>query len=131
VLATHLLCPTILLRAVLKKGWLDSQGSITSSAFLRDPKHPDGLSVNIAGLTNTGEWLSMFSKSFGVDSLHTGSVRAVGLEVGQTEQDLVETPPAHALITGLPLTDDNPQLAEDLATELVKLSRRVDREKRP
>jgi hypothetical protein len=53
------------------------------------------------------------------------------LEIGQTEEDLAESPPAHALITGLPLIDEDPKLAEDLATELVRRSRVVDRQKRP
>jgi hypothetical protein len=131
VLVTHLLCPIIVLRAVLKSGWLDNDGRITSTAFLRDPKHPDGLSVNIAVFTNVNQWLSAFSRSFGADSLHTGRVRVLGLEIGQAQQDCAENPPAHALIVGLPLADENPKLAEDLATELVKLSRSVDRQRRP
>jgi hypothetical protein len=131
VFVTHLLCPIIVLRAVLKKRWLDADGRITSTAFLRDPKHPDGLSVNVAELTDTNQWLSNFSRSFGADSLHSGRVRELGLEIGQTEEDLSETPQAHALITGLPLTDEDPKRAEDFATELVKRSRAVDRHKRP
>lgn len=131
MLVTHLLCPIIVVRAVLRRVWLDDAGRITSTAFLRDPKHPDGLSVNIADLTDTQMWLSKFRKSFGADSLHSGRVRELGLEIGQTETDLAESPPAHALITGLPLTDEDPKRAEDLATELVKRSRAVDRQKRP
>lgn len=130
-MVTHLLCPIIALRAVLKKKWLDDNGRITSTAFLRDPKHPDGLSINVAELTDTNQWLSNFTRSFGADSLHTGWVRDLGLEIGQTEEDLAEVPPVHALITGLPLTDEDPKRAEDLATELVKRSRAVDRQKRP
>ena len=49
----------------------------------------------------------------------------------EAQQDIAEDPPAHALIVGLPLMDENPKLAEDLATELVKLSRSVDRQRRP
>jgi hypothetical protein len=131
VLLTHLLCPIIVLRAILKKKWLDDDGRITSTAFLRDPKHPDGLSVNVADLTDTNQWLSNFNRSFGADSLHSGRVRELGLEIGQTGTDLAESPQAHALITGLPLTDEDPKRAEDLATELVKRSRAVDRQKRP
>jgi hypothetical protein len=104
VFVTHLLCPIIVLRAVLKKKWLDDDGRITSTAFLRDPRHPDGLSVNVADLTDTNQWLSNFTRSFGADSLHSGRVRELGLEIGQTEADIAESPPAHALITGLPLT---------------------------
>ena len=131
MLITYLLCPIIVLRAVLKKKWLDDDGRITSTAFLRDPKHPDGLSVNIASLTDTNQWLSNFTRSFGADSLHSGRVRELGLEIGQTEADLAESPPAHALIIGLPFTDEDPKRAEDLATELVRRARAVDRLKRP
>jgi hypothetical protein len=131
VLVTHLLCPIIVLRAVLKRKWLDHNGRITSTAFLRDPKHSDGISVNIAALTDLDQWLATFSKSFGADSLHAGRIRALGLEIGQAEQDIYENPPVHALITGLPLTDEDPKLAEDLATELVRLSRTLDRQQRP
>jgi hypothetical protein len=131
VLITHLLCPIIVLRAVLKRKWLDDEGRITSTAFLRDPRHPDGLSVNVAELTDTNQWLSNFTRSFGADSLHSGRIRELGLEIGQTDEDLAEPPAAHALITGLPLTDEDPKRAEDLATELAMRSRAVDRRKRP
>lgn len=127
MLVTHLLCSCIVLRAVLSKRWMDENERITSTAFLYDPeKHPDGLSVNIAFDTDLDQWLGNFNKSFGADSLHSGRVRRLGLEIGQTEADLMKDR-SHAVIVGLPPVDEDPQLAEDIATELVKMSRTIDR----
>ena len=130
MLVLHLLCPTIVLRAILKKGWLDDAGRITSTAFVYDPiRDPDGLSVNIAACTDVPTWLGSFRASFGADSLHCGRIRDLDLEVGQTEEDIGNNP-AHAVIAGLPSPEDDPQRAEDLATELVNLTRSVDRTRR-
>ena len=127
MLVTHLLCPCIVLRAILSKRWLDDNQQIMSTAFLHDPvKHPDGLSVSIALDTDLNQWLSSFRKSFGADSLHSGHIRDLSLEIGQTSLDLAEAP-YHAVIVGLPSPDEDPKLAEDLATELVKISRTLER----
>jgi hypothetical protein len=127
VLVTYLLCPCIVLRAILSKRWLDENQRITSTAFLHDAvKHPDGFTVNIALDTDLDHWLSSFNKSFGADSLHSGRIRDLRLEIGQTSLDLAEAP-SHAVIVGLPSPDEDPKLAEDLATELVKISRTVER----
>ena len=127
MLVTHLLCREIVLRAILKKGWLDEQGNITATAFVRDSRRdPDGLSVNIRSLTNTEAWLSTFKKSFGADTLHSGRVRDLSLEIGQTETDIHEGN-GHALIVGIPDQDDDPKRAEDLASDLQKISRPLDR----
>jgi hypothetical protein len=127
VLVLHLLCRCIVLRAILKPTWLDENGRITSTAFIHDPiKHPDGLSVNIAVETNLHQWLTSFNKSFGADGLHCGWMRNLALEIGQAEGDILDGA-AHAVIVGLPSPDEDPQRAEDLATELVKISRAVDR----
>lgn len=129
-LITHLICSQIVFRAVLKKGWLDDEGKITSTAFMRDPKRDlDGLSVNIAAETDLNLWLDNFNATFGADSLHCGRVRDLGLEIGQTEDDL-RADPAHALVVGLPFADDDPKKAEDLATALQKLCRIVERRRR-
>jgi hypothetical protein len=127
VLVVHLVCPCIVLRAILRKRWLDENNRITSTAFIHDPvKHPDGLSVNIQLNTDINEWLSTFNKSFGADSLHCGRIRRLHLDIGQTAIDVVQNL-AHAVIVGLPSPEEDPQLAEDLATELVKISRTLDR----
>src|SRR5204863_4568628 len=118
-LVLHLRCPTIVLRAILKKGWLDDAGRITSTAFIYDStRDPDGLSINIAALTDVPSWLGSFNASFGANSLHSESIRDLQLEIGQTQDD-VEHAPSHAVIAGLPSPDEAPPRAEDLATELV------------
>jgi hypothetical protein len=130
VLVTHLLCPIIVFRAILKTAWLDENQRITANAFVHDPvRHPDGLSVNIALETNVEQWLSNFNMSYGADTLHCGRIRHLGLEVGHTEADLRQDV-SHAVIVGLPSPDEDPKLAEDLATELVKMSRALDRTRR-
>lgn len=127
MLATHLLCREIVVRAILRKGELDEDGRIMAHAFLRDPKRdPDGLSVNLLATTVLETWLSSFKKSYGADSLHCGRIRDLRLEVGQTAQDVASNS-SHALIVGLPSNDEDPKKAEDLATELRNLARRLDR----
>jgi hypothetical protein len=81
-------------------------------------------------MTEVDEWLSTtFNKSFGADSLHTGRVRDLQLEIGQTEKDLRDGT-GHALIIGLPSLEEDAQKAEDLATALRNISRQVDRARR-
>jgi len=70
-----------------------------------------------------------FSKSFGADTLHTGRIRDLDLEIGQTEVD-IQGRTGHALIVGVPSTEEDPKRAEDLATELTKISRTLDRVRR-
>jgi hypothetical protein len=130
VLATHLLCPIIVLRVILKPAWLDESKRINAHAFVHDPaRHPDGLSVNVALDTNVEQWLSSFKSSYGADTLHCGRIRRLGLEVGHTEADL-EQDVSHAVIVGLPSQDEDPQRAEDLATELARIARTFDRTRR-
>lgn len=125
---TPLRCEEIVLRALLNRGWFDEKTErITPDAFIRDPKKDkDGLSVNVCSKTDLEAWLRSFNTSFGADTLHTGRVRTLGLDVGQTEQDLLEGP-EHAVIAGLPFQEDDPDRAESLASELARMSRRFDR----
>jgi hypothetical protein len=130
VLVLHLLCPCIVLRAILNKKWLDENNRITSTAFLYDPvKHPDGLSVNISVQTDIEGWLGGFNNSYGADSLHCGRIRGLELDVGQTQKDL-ENDISHAVIVGLPSPDEDPKRAEDLASQLVEMSRSLERNRR-
>jgi hypothetical protein len=100
---------------------------MSSAAFIADPdKDEDGLSVNVSARTNLEAWLGGFNSSFGAASLHTGRVRTLGLDVIQSEIDLHEAPD-HAVITGLPFQDDDPDRAEYLASQLARMSRIVDR----
>jgi hypothetical protein len=130
VMVTSLPCEDIVLRALLKRNWChEDTKRIKADAFIRDPKRDlDGLSVNICSKTEAASWLASFSRSFGADTLHTGSIRDIDrdLNVGQAEED-AETYPEHAIITGLPFSDDDPERAEILASRLVEISRTFDR----
>jgi hypothetical protein len=130
VAATPLSCEEIVLRALLKRNWChEDTKRIKADAFIRDPKKDlDGLSVNIRSKTEVASWLATFSRSFGADTLHTGSIRDIDqeLDVGQAEED-AEAYPEHAIITGLPFSDDDPERAEILASRLVAISRTFDR----
>lgn len=126
-------CEEIVLRALLKKNWIHADTArITADAFIRDPKKDsDGLSVNISSKTDVGAWLGGFNQSFGADSLHTGRIRDIdpALDVSQTDESTAEDP-NHAVITGLPLNDDDPGRAENLASRLRDISRTIDRQRR-
>ena len=128
--ATPLSCEEIVLSALLKRNWChEDTKRIKADAFIRDPKKDlDGLSVNIRSKTEVASWLATFSRSFGADTLHTGSIRDIDqeLDVGQAEED-AEAYPEHAIITGLPFSDDDPERAEILASRLVEISRTFDR----
>jgi hypothetical protein len=130
VTVTPLPCEEIVLRALLKRNWChEDTKRIKADAFIRDPKKDlDGLSVNIRSKTEVASWLATFSRSFGADTLHTGSIRDIDqeLDVGQAEED-AEAYPEHAIITGLPFSDDDPERAEILASRLVEISRTFDR----
>jgi hypothetical protein len=130
---TPLGCEDIVLRALLKKNWFDEDTKrIKADAFIRDPKRDlDGLSVNIHSKTDAASWLAGFSRSFGADTLHTGRIRDIdrALDVGQAEDD-AEAHPDHAIIIGMPFTDDDPDRAESLASRLVEISRTLDRNMR-
>ena len=128
--ATPFSCEEIVLRALLKRNWChEDTKRIKADPFIRDPKKDlDGLSVNIRSKTEVASWLATFSRSFGADTLHTGSIRDIDqeLDVGQAEED-AEAYPEHAIITGLPFSDDDPERAEILASRLVEISRTFDR----
>jgi hypothetical protein len=120
-------CGEIVLRAVLKGRWLDSSGKLLPDAYIRDPKKDvDGLSVAIQSESSVEAWLTTFRKSFGADSLHCGRIVDLGLQVGQTEED-VQQAAGHSVIVGVPYQDDDPGRAESLASALAEISRRVDR----
>jgi hypothetical protein len=130
VAVTPLSCEDIVLRALLKNNWFhEDTNRIKADAFIRDPKKDlDGLSVNIHSKTDVASWLAGFNRSFGADSLHTGRIRDIDreLDVGQAD-DEAEAHPDHAIIIGLPFTDDDPDRAESLASRLVEISRTLDR----
>jgi hypothetical protein len=124
-------CPEILLRALIKAGWVDEEtGEIKADAFIRNPaRDPDGLSVNIDRLTDRATWLSSFRACFGADSLHAGRIRTLGIDIVQTARDMMSDP-AHALIVGIPSQEEDALTAERLASSLRDMCRSVDRIKR-
>jgi hypothetical protein len=130
VTVTPLPCEDIVVRALLKKNWChEDTKRIKSDAFIRDPKRDlDGLSVNIRSKTEVSSWLAGFNQSYGADTLHAGCIRNIDreLNVGQAEEDAAAYPD-HAIITGLPFSDDDPVRAERLASRLVEISRTFDR----
>ena len=129
---TPLPCEEIVLRSLLKKNWFDEETKrIKADAFIRDPrKDVDGLSVNIHSTTDVPLWLAEFNRSFGADTLHSGRIRMLpGLDVAQTDEDVADQL-NHAVITGVPFADDEPKLAESLASRLAAMSRTLDRTKR-
>lgn len=123
-------CQYIVLRALLKKNWFhEDTKRIKADAFILDPKKDlDGLSVNIHSKTDVNSWVAGFSRSFGADTLHTGRIRNIDkeIDVGQANDDTAAHPD-HAIITGLPFTDDDPDRAESLASQFVEISRTLDR----
>jgi hypothetical protein len=123
-------CKEIVLRAVLKGGWLDESGKLRPDAYIRDPKRDaDGLSVNIRSQSDIEDWLGRFRKSWGADSLHSGRVLDLGLHLGQTIDDVREEA-GHSVIAGVPSPDEDPARAENLATALAEMSRIADRTRR-
>lgn len=128
MLFTPLPCAEIVLRALVNKNWFDQESKrVRPDAFiLHRTRDKDGLSVCIQSRADLGAWLGSFKKSFGADSLHTGRIRTLGLDVGQSEQDLCDQPD-HAVITGLPSPDEDAKRAESLASQLAKMSWPVDR----
>jgi len=127
VTATPLPCEEILFRFITSRRCLDPDTKkIKAEAYLRRERDTDGLSVYIASRTDLEKRLSAWKTTFGVDSLHTGRVRTLGLDVVQKAAD----PPDHALIVGLPLPSENLALAERLAGALASMSRAVDRKVR-
>lgn len=126
-------CQEIVIRALLKKNWINPETMlIMADAFIRDPrKDGDGLSVNLKSRTDVANWLATFNQSFGADSLHSGRIRDLDpvLDVSQTEESIAEDP-CHAVITGLPYADDDPGRAESLASRLRDISRNIERQRR-
>jgi hypothetical protein len=99
-----------LLRALLRRAEvLDPRSAFLIRANERD----SGLSVNF-DLT-VEECRAQFNTTYGVRSLLVESVRALDLEV-------VPDSPNHANVIGIPHADDDPERAEFLAGQLLRMS---------
>lgn len=84
-----------------------------SAFFIRHNERDTGLSVNF-DLT-AAECRAQFNTTYGVRSLLVGSVRMLDLEV-------VPDSANHANVTGIPHKDDDPDRAEFLAGQLLRMS---------
>ena len=129
----RLMCGEIVLRIIDKKTWLDNDGRVLSEAYLlwRKADAETGLSVRRACLCTVGQCKTKLNNGRGVDSLHTGHVSEMGLEIWQNDPAEED----HAGIVGLPhwfdkdnLTMEEINRAEDLASMLAEHSRRRSRE---
>ena len=77
-------CDTIVLRAMLRRNWVDQRNqTVAPNAFIRrdSPADPDGLSVGV--FCQVADYLNGFNKTFGAATLHVGHVRNEGLDVMQ------------------------------------------------
>ena len=124
-------CQEIVYRALTKSGWCDpTTKRINASAFILHAKdRADGLSVYVKAAVPdlAAKLLEQFNCSYGADTLHVGRIRTLKLDVLQEPNG---PDPAHCFITGLPSSDDDPELAESLASALRDMSRISDRIKR-
>jgi hypothetical protein len=109
-------------RACTTKNFMNNlRTEIRDRAYYRKPKDTDGLSFGL-----TPEDAVHDLENYGVIGAPVGKIHDLpnrGLEV-RTDPEL----PGHALLYGLPYKHENEKLAEDLAWELVKISRIVYRE---
>ncbi len=130
-MANPISCEEIVYRAITKKGWIDPVTlQLNANAFVLQTKDKDdGLSVYLKSAVHDlgAKLLEQFKCSFGADTLHVGRVRTLDLDV---LNDAAGPDPAHGFISGLPSPDDNPELAERLASQLRDMSRSLDRTKR-
>ncbi len=103
----------ILLRALLRRAELDDP---VTAFFIRGNERDTGLSVNF-DMTPV-ECRAQFRTSHGVRSLLVQSVRELQLEIVPDEA-------RHANLKGIPHKDDDPDRAEFLAGQLLKISELV------
>ena len=127
-------CTEIVYRIVVKRGWLGDDGALKAEAFLltRPADHERGLSVHRACRCSAVECKTKVRGGYGVDSLHTGHIGELGLEVWHYEPDDED----HGGIIGLPPYYDKDNLplsevarAENLAGKLAAQARPQLREK--
>jgi hypothetical protein len=126
-------CTEIVYRIAVKADWL-VDGVLKAEAFLvmRPVDHQKGLSVQRASYCSVPQCKAKVRGGYGVDSLHTGHIGELGLEVWHYEPDEED----HGGIMGLPPYYDKDNLplsevarAENLAGKLAAQARRQLREK--
>lgn len=123
-------CHLLVLRALLYKRWLDQDtGAVMPAAFLPRPKgqDDDGLSVFLANSWSHDELVleakevsNRFRETFGIASLHCGSVRDLDKRL-----DIIPDEGKHAFLIGVPRQDENQAESERLAGLLARIARQV------
>lgn len=98
-------------------GWIEEDGTLDPAIFYRKRRDWDGVSLATsirAGL----DIMKRFHRPVeGALSLHVGWVRNIEL------LDVKKTADTHAVITGLPYSDNDPKEAERLADRLLEIAR--------
>lgn len=108
-------CAAIVFRAI-RKSWFDPMtGQISEAAFLLRSVDTDGLSVAISELCTPEQAAAVLTRCPGVASLHTGKIRNTDSELNVVA-DLDDA--THALITGLPIPENDRLRSEMLAGRL-------------
>jgi hypothetical protein len=105
----------VLLRALLRRAELDDP---VTAFFIRNNERDTGLSVSFDLTPDECRAQACFEKTYGVRSLLVQSVRELDLEIVPDE-------PCHANVKGVPHVDDDPDRAEFLAGQLLKISELV------
>ena len=100
-------------------GWIDEDGTLDPAIFYRKRRDWDG--VSLATTVRAGvEVMKKFRRPVeGALSLHVGWVRNID-KLDVTRKRPTDT---HAIIEGLPYSDDNPKEAENLANQLLEIAR--------
>jgi len=121
-------CEEVLLRVILKPKHVDNDGRARAEAFLLRPQDEGKLSTFRAIFTSTKMCRDAFKKCFGVVTLHCGHIRATEIN-GGVPLDVIgdaladDVLPGHASILNLPDKENDPFLAERIASLLRDQSR--------
>jgi len=108
-------CEVIVYRALTRASDFDkATQQLKPIAFRRRPSDKKGLSVNYG--CEPHECGAHLNKRHGIASLHVGHVRVLGI-------DIVSDVPNHANIVGVPMPEEDPERAEQLAGDLAEQAR--------
>ncbi len=101
-----------------RRAWVKSDGSPSRDAFVLRMNHDtDGLSVSLGTVTNGEAASKILSKTYAVWWLIVGEIRTVGSGFARPV-DVIQDADDHGIIAGLPPSDVDLLLAENIAKEL-------------